>query len=557
MTPPTETTLEPDDPSLRPAQTFPRLSPDMVARVASYGAEEDVPEGALLFARGQRSIDFFVILSGRIDVFDLDEEGAPRVFVSESERQFTGEVDQITDRQILVSGRAAIPTRVIRVPHKDFRRMLAAESDVAEILMRAFILRRVSLINQRHGGVVIVGPAHGGDTLRLQRFLDRNGHPYRVVDTDADPEGDGYFGCVKVREAKMPVVVWGGEHVLGNPTTAQLADALGLTWEIDVSHVYDIAVVGAGPAGLAAGVYASSEGLDTIIVEGMAPGGQAGTSSKIENYLGFPTGITGRALAGRAQVQAQKFGARIAISRPVTRMDCGDDRIFRLTLDEEKVIAARAVVIATGARYRTLALPNFDRFEGQGIQYAATAMEAALCTNQEVVVVGGGNSAGQAAVYLSRKSNHVHMIVRARGLASTMSAYLVRRIESSPLITLHTETELTALEGETRLQRVTWTNRATNVNETRDIENVFLMIGAVPNTDWVSGCLRLDAKGFVLTGADVDAAAAIASPYATSKPGIWAVGDVRAGSVKRVAAGVGEGSVVVQAIHQYLSPDVV
>jgi len=417
---PSEAVLDPDDPYLRAPQTFPQLRSEMVARVAAYGETEDVAEGTLLFARGQRSIDFFLVLSGRIDVFDLDDHGQPRVFASQGEREFTGELDQFTDRQILVSGRAGAPTRVIRVRRDAFRRLVAAEPDIGEILMRAFILRRVGLIRHGQGGVVIVGPAHSGDTLRLQRFLERNGHPHRLVDTEADPDGDGFLGCLTVREAKMPVVVWGGEHVLGNPTTAELADALGLTWDLDAAHVYDLAVVGAGPAGLATGVYAASEGLDTILIEGMAPGGQAGTSSKIENYLGFPTGISGQALAGRAQAQAQKFGARIAISRQVTGL-AHVDRLFRLTLEEGAAVAARAVVVAPGARYRTLDLPTFARFEGQGIHYAATAMEAALCADQEVVVIGGGNSAGQAAVFLAGKTRRVHVLVRGRGLAATMS----------------------------------------------------------------------------------------------------------------------------------------
>ncbi len=552
MATPMEPALEADDPLLRPAQTFPKLSAAMAARVAAFGTEESVPEGTVLFARGQRGVDFFLVLEGRIDVFDLDEDHQPRVFTSHGPRQFSGELDLFTGRQILVSGRAAEPTRVVRVPRDAFRRMVAAEPDIGEIVMRAYILRRVALIRHLHGGVVLIGPAHSADVLRLQRFLDRNGHPNRLVDTELDPNADGYFECALVRAATLPAVVYGAEGVLSNPSTAALADALGLTWEIDGDHVHDLAVVGAGPAGLAAAVYAASEGLDTIIIEGMAPGGQAGTSSKIENYLGFPTGISGQALAGRAQVQAQKFGARIAVSRQVTGLDCGE-RIFHLQLEEMAVVAARAVVVATGARYRTLDLENYARFEGQGIHYAATNMEAKLCGEEEVIVVGGGNSAGQAAMFLSRTVGHVHILVRARGLAASMSSYLLQRIDASPRITLHTETELTRLDGDDRLRSVTWTNHRTGETETKPICNVFVMIGAAPNTDWLAGCLDLDAKGFVLTG--TDAGATTSSAYATSRPGIWAVGDVRAGSVKRVAAGVGEGSVVVQAIHQYLSPD--
>lgn len=547
-----EAALEPDDPFLRPKQTFPKLSQAMGERVAGFGKEEQVAEGTLLFARGQRNVDFFLVLDGRIDVFDIDDDGQPQVFTSHGPMQFTGELDLFTGRQILVSGRAAVPTRVVRVPRESFRRMVASEPDIGELIMRAYILRRVGLIRHRQGGVVLIGPKHSGDVLRLQRFLERNGHPHRLIDTEIDPSADGFFECFKVRAAQLPVVVHGHENVLGNPSTAELADALGLTWDVDPEHVYDLAVVGAGPAGLAAGVYGASEGLDTIIIEGLAPGGQAGTSSKIENYLGFPTGISGQALAGRAQVQAQKFGARILVSRQVLKLDCRDTA-FHLELAESTTVTARAVVVASGARYRTLDVENYARFEGQGIHYAATAMEAKLCENEEVVVVGGGNSAGQAAMFLSRTAKHVHMLVRSRGLAATMSSYLVQRIDASPRITLYTRTELTGLDGDDRVRAVTWRNAATGETKTANVGNVFVMIGAAPNTDWLAGCLALDAKGFVLTG--TDAGEETSSAYATSRPGVWAVGDVRAGSVKRVAAGVGEGSVVVQAIHQYLSPD--
>jgi thioredoxin reductase (NADPH) len=348
-------------------------------------------------------------------------------------------------------------------------------------------------------------------------------------------------------------VISSRERVLRNPTTWALADDLGLTEAIDPARVYDVAIVGAGPAGLAAAVYAASEGLDTIVIEGIAPGGQAGTSSKIENYLGFPTGISGEALAGRAQVQAQKFGARLAISREVAGFDC-DEQPYRLRLCDGQEVKSCAVVIATGARYRKLELPNYAQFEGQGIHYAATAMEAQLCGGEEVVVVGGGNSAGQAAVFLSRTSAHVHILVRASGLAATMSDYLVQRIEQSSKITVHAGVEISALEGDERLRAVTWTHSDTGETETRSVGNVFMMIGAEPNTSWLGGCLALDAKGFVRTGRSADGMA-LASPYATEKPGLFAIGDVRSGSVKRVASGVGEGSVVIQAVHQFLNPD--
>ena len=398
---------------------------------------------------------------------------------------------------------------------------------------------------------MLIGPAHGADTLRLERFLVRNAYPLRMLDTQADPEAGGFLECFSVTQDQLPVVIAPGEAVLRNPSNAALADALGLTEILDPDMVFDVAVVGAGPAGLAAAVYAASEGLRTVVLEAMAPGGQAGTSSKIENYLGFPTGISGQALAGRAQVQAQKFGARLAISRAVNGLDCRA-KPYRLTLEDGHSVQACAVVVATGARYRKLDVENYARFEGQGIHYAATAMEAQLCTGEEVVVVGGGNSAGQAAVFLSRLVGHVHIMVRADGLAETMSDYLVQRISSSPRITLHTQTEISGLAGDDYLREVTWTDRSTGAVETRKIGNVFVMIGAEPNTAWLDGCLELDGKGFVKTGLTSDGRP-LASPFATTLDGVFAVGDVRSGSVKRVASSVGEGSVVVQAIHQFLA----
>ena len=550
--------LDPTDPYQREAQIFPKLSEDMAARVAHFGSEEELPKGSMVFERGQRGVDFFVVLEGSIEIFDFDAHGQPEIITTHGPHEFTGELDLFNQRKILVSGRTGVDSRVLRLKRPDFRRMVTAEPDIAEIIMRAFILRRVALIRHAQGGVTVLGPGHGGDTLRIERFLTRNGYPNRLIDTEKDADAQGFLDCFHLKAEELPVVVHSGCRVLRNPSNAELADALGLTETIDPAFVYDLAVVGAGPAGLAATVYGASEGLSTIVLEALAPGGQAGTSSKIENYLGFPTGISGQALAGRAQVQAQKFGARLAISRPVVGLDC-DTTPYRLALEGGGQVTARAVVVATGARYRTLSVPNYERFEGQGIHYAATAMEAQLCANEEIIVVGGGNSAGQAAMFLSRHAAHVYMLVRAKGLAATMSDYLVQRIEVSPHVTLLTETEVTGLDGGTMLERVAWTNRATAESVVKPIGNVFVMIGAVPNTNWLNGCLTLDPKGFVLTGPETspdNAAAHGGSPFGTSRPGVFAVGDVRSGSVKRVASGVGEGSVVVQAIHRYLNPPI-
>jgi thioredoxin reductase (NADPH) len=551
-TAPLDEALDPSDPYVREAQTFPHLTAEMLARLAPYGHEERLAAGTLLFERGQRSVDFFVVLAGSVEIYDHDQDGRVNVFTVHGERQFTGELDLFNNREILVSGRAGAHSRVLRVKRADFRRMVTAETDIGEIIMRAFILRRVGLIRHVQGGVVLIGAGHAGDTLRLQRFLVRNGYPHRLLDTELDAEAGGFLHGFALTPDQLPVVVTPDHRILRNPTAALLADGLGLTERIDPDRVFDVAVVGAGPAGLAAAVYAASEGLDTIVIEAVAPGGQAGTSSKIENYLGFPTGISGQALAGRAQVQAQKFGARLAISRSAAGLDCSR-RPYRIRLDDGQQVAASAVVVATGARYRKIDVPDYGRFEGQGIHYAATAMEAQLCAGEEVIVVGGGNSAGQAAVFLSRTVRHVHMLVRAGGLAATMSDYLVQRIDSSPRITLHTQTEITALAGDGYLRRVTWTRRDTGASETRPVGNVFVMIGAEPNTDWLRSCLDLDPKGFVVTGQD-RAGLALASPFATTTPGVFAVGDVRSGSVKRVASGVGEGSVVVSAVHQFLNP---
>ncbi len=580
ITPERPEPIDASDPYARTEQTFPVLPEEMVARMLPYGREEVLPAGTLLFERGQRSVDFNLVLAGSIEIFEIDADDAPCVFTVHEERQFSGELDLFNDREILVSGRAGQDSRVLRIARADFRRLVAAEADIGEIIMRALILRRVGLIQHGQGGVVLIGPGHGVDTIRLQRFLTRNGYPHRLFDTEIEPDAGGFVDGLGLDAAMLPVVIAPDHRVLRNPREAALADDLGLTYALDPAQLWDVVVVGAGPAGLAAAVYGASEGLSTLIIEGTAPGGQAATSSKIENYLGFPTGISGQALAGRAQTQAQKFGARVYVSRAAIGLDCHsgpeagdgvadpasddvadpasddvasmDRRPWRLRLDDGQIVQSRAVVVATGARYRKLDVPGYERFEGSGLHYAATAMEAALCRAEEAIVVGGGNSAGQAAVFLSRHAAHVHVLVRATGLAATMSDYLVQRIDQSDRITLHTETEITTLDGDDRLRSVTSTNRRTGAVATRPVTNVFVMIGAAPNTDWLGDCLDTDEKGFLVTGRDRNGMA-LASPYATTRPGVFAVGDVRSGSVKRVASGVGEGSVVVAAIHQYLA----
>jgi thioredoxin reductase (NADPH) len=458
----------------------------------------------------------------------------------------------------VVRARVREEGEVLAIDSEHLRAIVQTDAELSEILMRAFILRRVGLIASRSGDVILVGSRHSAATLRLQQFLTRNAFPYISIDVERDPSAQALLDRFHVSADDIPVVLCRGETMLKNPSNGELAACLGMNPQVDDTKVRDMVVIGAGPAGLAAAVYGASEGLDVLVIETSAPGGQAGSSSKIENYLGFPTGISGQALAGRALVQAQKFGAEVTVASSAVRLRC-EQRPYEIDLADGRVVRARAVVIATGAEYRRLALDNLERFIGVGVYYAATPVESRLCKDEEVIVVGGGNSAGQAAVFLAGGCRHVHVLVRSSGLAESMSRYLVRRIEESPNITLHTRTQVSALEGGTRLERVTWSNGAGA--ETREIGHVFLMTGAVPNTHWLQGCVALDEKGFVRTGSDLHAADLAPAQwplsraphlFETSRPGIFAVGDVRCGSTKRVAAAVGEGSVCVQLVHRVL-----
>jgi thioredoxin reductase (NADPH) len=436
--------------------------------------------------------------------------------------------------------------------------VIQTDSELSEIFMRAFILRRVGLIAFQQGDVILLGSRHSAGTLRLQQFLSRNAFPYVYLDVETDKSVQTLIDRFQIAVRDVPVVLCRG-NVLKNPSNEALAQCLGMNHEIDDCAIHDLVVVGAGPAGLAAAVYGASEGLDVLVIESNAPGGQAGSSSKIENYLGFPTGISGQALAGRAFAQAQKFGADVAIANNAIRLHC-DRRPYVIELSTDHSVRARTLIIASGAAYRQLGVDNLDRFMGVGVYYAATFVEAQLCQNDEVIVVGGGNSAGQAAVFLAQASHHVHILVRSSGLADSMSRYLIRRIEESPNITLHTHTEIMALHGESGLEKVTWHSRD-GVEETRAIRHIFLMMGADPNTSWLNGCVSLDDKGFIRTGTDITAQELrtnnwpLARPphhLETNLPGIFAVGDVRSGSVKRVAAAVGEGSACVQLVHRAL-----
>lgn len=538
----------------RSAHIFPKLTAEQIERTIPFGHREMLAKGTVLFSRGDRSVDCFMILAGSIEIMDPSRRGEAVITVH-GEHNFTGELDLFNDRKILVSGRMGSDGEVLRLNRCQLRRLLTAEPDIGEIVTRALILRRVGLIQETQGGVVLVGPRRGRDTLRLAKFLRRNGYPHRVVDPAVDAEAAELLGEPEGNGQPLPVVINARDTRLHNPSNLELSKHLGLFEEPDGSSPCDVVVVGAGPSGLAAAVYAASEGLRTLVLEEEAPGGQAGASSKIENYLGFPTGISGQALAGRAQVQAQKFGAVISIPRKAVALDC-NERPFTVRTADDGTFRTWCVVIASGATYRRLDLDSFAGFEGYGIHYAATALEAELCRGEDVVVVGGGNSAGQAAVFLSRSASHVHMLIRSDGLAASMSDYLIGRIEGSPRITLHRRTEITALGGEHYLDRVTWRNTGSGAEETHRISNLFLMIGASPNTQWLGDCVHLDDKGFVCTGPETAGRWPLDRPphiLETSQPGVFAVGDARAGSVKRVASAVGEGSISVQFLHRVLA----
>ena len=543
----------------RADQMFPTLTPAQVARVAAHGRVRRVDQGDVLVEAGQQTARFFVVTEGLIEV--VRPIGAAEDSVALFRPgQFTGEVNVLSGRRGFGRVRAAEPGEVIEVDRENLLTLVQTDSELSEILMRAFLLRRVQLIARGLGDVVLVGSTHCAGTLRIKEFLTRNGHPHTYLDLDRDAGVQDLLDRFRVGVADIPVVICRCTVVLRNPTNQQIAECLGFNDAIDRTHLRDLVVVGAGPAGLAAAVYAASEGLDVLVLESTAPGGQAGASSRIENYLGFPTGISGQELAARAYNQAQKFGAQLMVGNDAKRLTC-DRQPYTIELDEGPRVPARAVIIASGAEYRRLSIANLAQFEGTGVYYAATFMEAQLCGGDEVVVVGGGNSAGQAAVFLAQTARRVHMLVRSSGLAETMSRYLIRRIEDHPAIVLHVRTEIVGLEGDHHLERVTWRDNQSGRVETLDIRHVFSMTGAMPSTAWLQGCLALDARGFIKTGPDLspeDLAAARwplgRAPHLleTSLPGVFAVGDVRSGSVKRAASAVGEGSIAIAAVHQVL-----
>jgi thioredoxin reductase (NADPH) len=522
---------------------FPKLTEEMIGRLSPYGREEIFPADAILYTYGDRQTDMFVVLEGGIDITFPVASGGTMVFARHRTLDFSGEFNLLNSQGAVVEARTVSQSRLLRISRKELKRLMRAEGDIANLVVQATIWRRIGIVGEASTGVVLRGRADDAEMISLQRFFVRNIYPHRIVELPSEA------GETAVEDSLLPAVILSDGRVLSRPAITVLADELGITELPDSEMTYDVAVVGAGPAGLAAAVYAASEGLSTLVIEGIAPGGQAGASSKIENYLGFPTGISGQQLASRAQLQALKFGVHFAISRETVLVD-QIDGIHKLTLAGGIPAYARSVVVASGAQYRKLSVSNYRQFENRGLYYAATAMESLLCHDEEVIVVGGGNSAGQAAVFLSGIANHVHHIVRGRSLASTMSQYLISRIENSSHITLSTDSEIEKLEGKSFLESVTWTNRKTGETTVKPIGRVFVMIGAEPNSGWLFGTVKLDKKGFILTGGDNGFES---TPYATSVPGIFAVGDVRANSVKRIASAVGEGSVVISDVHRYLT----
>jgi thioredoxin reductase (NADPH) len=537
-----------NNPEFRPDLAFPQLTEDMVERLMAYGREETFPANVTLFKQGERQVDMFVVLDGEVEIFLPATNGEPKIIASHRRFEFSGELNLLTSQGSLVEARTVSESRLLRIPRNELQRLMRSEGEIANLITSATIWRRIGIIGEATGGVVLIGHAGDAEMTELQRFFVRNNYPHRIMEAPAE-EATTTDDLLSDTESRLPAVALSDGRTLHRPTITQLADELGITELPDPEMIYDVTVVGAGPSGLAAAVYAASEGLCTLVVEGTAPGGQAGTSSKIENYLGFPTGISGQRLASRAQLQALKFGVRFAISREIVTAEQSDG-IHKLTLAGGIPVCSRAVVVASGAQYRKLSVENYAQYENRGIYYAATAMESVLCRDNEVIVVGGGNSAGQAAVFLSGVAKHVHHIVRGKSLAATMSQYLISRIESSSHITLYTHSEIVKLEGESSLECVTWINRKTGESTMKPIRTVFVMIGAEPNTGWLYGTVRLDKKGFIVTGGSDGFEN---TPYATSVPGMYAVGDVRASSVKRVASAVGEGSVVISDVHRYLA----
>jgi len=535
-------------------QMFPVLEPFEIERARRFGSVRCYDAGATLAKVGEVGPGLSIILAGQVEVARRDRLGHSVPFVTYGPGSFMGELAHLSSRPTLIDAHARGSVEALIIAPDQLRALLIAEAELGERIMRALILRRVGLIETGAGGPVIVGRAGNGDVLRLEGFLRRNGHPRQRLDPEIDPEAKALIERFHVDPGQLPIVLCPGGELLRNPSENELARCIGLVGPIDPNRVYDVGIVGAGPAGLAAAVYAGSEGLSALVLDCRAFGGQAGASARIENYLGFPTGITGIALMARAYHQARKFGVETAIPDEVIGLEAADDRddgCFVLKLSSNERVSARSIVIASGARYRQLAVDGLESFEAASVHYWASPLEAKLCAGQEVALVGGGNSAGQAVVYLASQVSKVWLLVRGRGLASSMSRYLVDRIEGLSNVEVLTRTTITGLEGHGgMLEAIRWRS-GTGAEVRHPIQHLFLFIGADPNTDWLSGSgVALDSKGFVLTGAD---AGENRYSLETSCAGVFAIGDVRSGSVKRVASAVGEGAQVVATLHHALA----
>lgn len=538
----------------RGEQMLPVLDALEIERVRRFGECRSFATGAALATIGNVSPGLMVILAGHVEVTNRDKSGQRVTIVTHGPGQFLGELAQLAGRPALADATAQESVQALIIPPDRLRALMVAEAELGERIMRALIIRRIGLLETGSGGPIIVGRADNGDVLRLQIFLRRNGQPQQLLDPDIDPEAGALIERFHVDPGQLPIVLCPSGQLLRNPTEDELARCIGLVGTIDPSRIYDVAVVGAGPAGLAAAVYAASEGLSAIVLDSRSFGGQAGASARIENYLGFPTGITGLALMARAYNQAQKFGAEMAIPDEVSALDVPNDDSspFLLRLRDGERVSTRSVVVASGAKYRRLAVAKLDEFEMTSVHYWASPLEAKLCAKQEIALVGAGNSAGQAAVYLASQAAKVWMLVRRPSLAETMSRYLVDRIESLPNVEVVTGAQVSGLEGRNGvMEAVRWRVDGAGQDVQRPIRHLFLFIGAEPNTDWLAGSgIKLDAKRFVLTGAD---AGPLRHALETSRRGVFAIGDVRATSVKRVAAAVGEGAQVVAALHASLA----
>jgi thioredoxin reductase (NADPH) len=537
----------------RHEQAFPSLTAAEIGRMRRFGEVRHYKDGEMLFETGKPGPGMFVILSGHVAITQRDGLGHVTPVIDQGPGQFLAEIGQLSGRIALVDGHAEGDVETLLIPPERLRALLVAEADLGERIMRALILRRVSLI-QGVGGPVLIGPSKSANVIRLQGFLTRNGYPHHLLDPATDKDAADLIARYTPLPQDLPLVVIADGTVLRNPTESALARTTGMIGGFARNKLYDVAIVGSGPAGLSTAVYAASEGLSVAVLDARSFGGQAGASARIENYLGFPTGISGQALAGRAFTQAQKFGADMMIPMQVASLDCSRiDGAFTLALDCGDKLRAKSVVVASGARYRRPDIEKLADFEGRGVWYWASPIEARLCKEQEVILVGGGNSAGQAAVFLSAHASKVHMVIRGGGLGASMSRYLIERIEATPNIELVFNTEVVALEGseEASLERVRWRSRLSGEDTTVDIRNLFLFVGADPATGWLDGCgVALDRGGFIVTGAPFDGREV--QPLETSVPGVFAVGDVRCGSVKRVGGAIGEGAQVVAALHGFL-----